>query len=298
MPRPEALDDRLLKPVGGEELLAALSAQEIHWGPLWQWLQDGRIGATGASAALVPTYAGAHDLGPLHPCLLDNGFGLSVLGSFLGAAVDGTPRLPFAMERLRWWAAPRGVVRCAGFLRPNTVDVADCVLIDEDGSVVAEVEGFALRRAPREVFLRQESAAATPGLLRIEWRDAPLTATPRTRREEAWVIVAAPGSPRAEALGARLDRSVVTDPAGLPAALAHAGGPVAGVVCLWEAGSAEEAPEAAQRLATEGLSVARALLGRAPAPLVWSDHGRGARRAQGDARWRWPRRLSGGSAGP
>jgi hypothetical protein len=38
------------------------------------------------------------------------------------------------MERLRWWRAPRGIVRCAGISQPHAVDVADIVLaaIDEE----------------------------------------------------------------------------------------------------------------------------------------------------------------------
>jgi pimeloyl-ACP methyl ester carboxylesterase/NAD(P)-dependent dehydrogenase (short-subunit alcohol dehydrogenase family) len=272
LPGPNAVDYRLTRAVDGATLLGRLSALRIDWGPLWQWLQSVRSGPAASLADLVPTYPGAHDVAPLHPSLLDNSFGVGLLEGLLqvgrDALDDGTPTLPFAVERLRWWRAPRGTVRCAGTSRQRAVDVADIVLVDDDGSVVAEVEGFATRRAPREVFLREEPTASTSALYRLEWPEARLTPAPRARPEGGWVVVAAPGSQRAAALEARLDRCVVTEPADLGAVLARAT-PLVGVVCLWEARPDEEVPEAAQRVAIEGLSVVRALRGQAEARLWW-----------------------------
>jgi acyl transferase domain-containing protein/acyl carrier protein len=265
LPLPDALEHRATEPVDGAVMFDRLSAMQIEWGPLWRWLRAGRAGAGCSVSTLGLTYPSAHNEGPLHPALLDNGFAASLLALGVTDPKNSTPRLPFAVERLRWWRAPRGSVRCALVSRSQTGDVTDFVLVDEDDGVVAEVEGFATRRAPRDLFLHQESTAS---LFQLEWPEAPLTAAPPTRHKECWVVVAAPGSQAAADLGARLDRCVVTDPAGLGAALVKAQ-PLAGVVCLWEARADEEVPEAAQRVATEGLSVARALRSRAPARLWW-----------------------------
>jgi acyl transferase domain-containing protein/esterase/lipase len=268
VPQPDALEHRATQAVDGAAVFERVSAFEVEWGPLWQWLRAGRSGAGCSVYTIVPTYSNAYEEGPLHPCLLDNGFGASLLSGSVGDSKDSTPRLPFAIERLRWWQAPRGSVQCAGISRPHEVDVADLVLVDEDGGVVAEVEGLTLRRAPREVFLRQESTASSAALFRLDWSDMPLTVAPRTGREEGWVVVAAPGSQMAAALRTRLDRCIVIEPAGLGVALVQAN-PLAGVICLWEARPGEEVPEVAQRVALEGLSVVRTLRECAPARLWW-----------------------------
>nr|ADB12491.1 EpoD [Sorangium cellulosum] len=261
LPRLEVLEDRAIQPLDFAGFLDRLSAVRIGWGPLWRWLQDGRVGDEASLATLVPTYPNAHDVAPLHPILLDNGFAVSLLATRSEPEDDGTPPLPFAVERVRWWRAPVGRVRCGGVPRSQAFGVSSFVLVDETGEVVAEVEGFVCRRAPREVFLRQESGASTAALYRLDWPEAPLPDAPAERMEESWVVVAAPGSEMAAALATRLNRCVLAEPKGLEAALA--GVSPAGVICLWEAGAHEEAPAAAQRVATEGLSVVQALRDRA-----------------------------------
>nr|AAF62883.1 epoD [Sorangium cellulosum] len=261
LPRLEVLEDRAIQPLDFAGFLDRLSAVRIGWGPLWRWLQDGRVGDEASLATLVPTYPNAHDVAPLHPILLDNGFAVSLLATRSEPEDDGTPPLPFAVERVRWWRAPVGRVRCGGVPRSQAFGVSSFVLVDETGEVVAEVEGFVCRRAPREVFLRQESGASTAALYRLDWPEAPLPDAPAERMEESWVVVAAPGSEMAAALATRLNRCVLAEPKGLEAALA--GVSPAGVICLWEPGAHEEAPAAAQRVATEGLSVVQALRDRA-----------------------------------
>ena len=252
---------------------------QIDWGPLWQWMRDARVGAGCSLSTFVPTLPKAHDLGPLHPCLMDNCFGAIMLGD-LHVPNDGTARVPFALERLRWWRAPSGSIRCGARYRPRTDGVMDAVLADEDGNVLAEMDGFSMRRAPLELFMREEAAAPNTDLYRLDWPEVPLAGASRTRPVERWVLVGARGSQAASALEARLDRGVVTEPAGLGAALAddHA---TAGVVCVWEQRPDEAAPEAARRMATEGLSVVHALRGHTPARLVWVTTGAVAVQAVG-----------------
>jgi acyl transferase domain-containing protein/acyl carrier protein len=239
------------------------------------------VGAGVAVATLVPSFPDAYDIGPLPPILLDNGFGVTLLESLL-ASGDGTPRLPFAVERLRWWRAPSGRVRCGAVQSELGSDASDFTLVDEDGGVVAEVSGFSVRRAPREAFLARDAGASGGALYRLSWRESPLPANenPGAARSEGadpnenegaagtWIVVGAAGSASALALSARLPHGVLTEPSGLAAVLATEAS-VAGVVCVWEARAEEAPPATALRVATEALSVVHALLGRAPVRLWW-----------------------------
>ncbi|MEP7121034.1 MAG: alpha/beta fold hydrolase [Byssovorax sp.] len=273
LPELSELEARASQPIDDTVLFERLSAMQIDWGPLWRWLRHGRGGAGVSLSTLTPTYSSAHQAAPLHPGLLDNGFATTLLGH-LSESADSTPWLPFAVERLRWWRVPRGSVTCGTLTRSLGIGTTDLVLVDEDGGVVAEVEGFVSRRAPREMFLRDESAASIGGLYQLQWPQGPTLDTPARGAQlgGTWVIVAAPGSEMASALAGRLERCVVTDPDGLEAALTQ-DHPLAGVVCLWEPRLGEDAPATAQRVAIEALSVVQTLRGKAPTRLWWVTSG-------------------------
>ena len=263
---PEILEDRATRRINpSAAVFERLSAMQIEWGPLWRWLRDGHIGGGVSVSTLAPTYPRAHDVAPLHPCLVDNGFATMLLGG-LDDPMDGTPRVPFGVDRLRWWRAPRGVVRCGAVARPHTDGGADFVLVDEKGGTVAEVQGLATRRAKRDSFMPRESGASTGSLYRLEWPEAP--ADGGARPEPGWVVVASAGSEMAERLSARLERCVVTEPSGLPATLSRTV-PLGGIVCLWEPRPEESSADTALRVAVEGLRVVQALRGRASRRLVW-----------------------------
>ncbi len=268
-PRPEALESRTTQPVERAAPLQAMSAVQINWGPRWQWLQEGRVGNGAALASLEPTYPGAHEEGPLHPTLLDNSFGVSLLGALL-AVQGGTPQLPFAVERLRWWQSPVGKVLCGSVERSRTHETssADFTLVDEDGGVIVEVEGFAVRRAPRELFLRRDTRAQADCFYRLLWQPLPPPDLSAPPPEGSWLVVAASGAPAAAALSARLAGSLCVEPAGLAAALEGISA-ATNVVCLWETDTDESPPVGAQRVANEALTVLRALLGRAATRLWW-----------------------------
>jgi hypothetical protein len=141
-------------------------------------------------------------------------------------------------------------------------------MLDEDGGVVSEVEGFMCRRAPLEVFLRQESRRPAGALYRLEWSAAPLPKERAARSQGIWVVVAAASPTAAALLSAQLDGSVVVQPGGLGAALQGLPS-TTNVVCLWDAGVVESPAVAAERVATEALAVVHALKGRVPGRLVW-----------------------------
>src|SRR5262249_30926990 len=136
----------------------------------------------------------------------------------------------------------------------------------------AKVTDMRLQRADRRALQRGRAGTPSGALYRLDWRQTPLTTMPPTRPAGAWVVVAGAGSKAAIELSAQIKGCILTDPAGLGAALdSLASG--AGMVCLWEAHAEETTPIAAQRIATEGLSVVQALRGRAPARLLWVTRG-------------------------
>src|SRR6185437_8983195 len=133
--------------------------------------------------------------------------------------------------------------------------------------VVAEVSELRLQRADRNALVRLRTEAPSEAFYRLAWREAPLPDAVGGLPEGGWVVVGARGA-MAAALCARLPNSVLTTTTDLPAALAEAG-KVAGIVCLWEAGAEEAPPATALRVATEGLSVVKALAGRTPPVRLW-----------------------------
>ena len=252
---PSDLESRCEEEVDLEVFLAKLLAQNIDWGPQWRWMTRARVDAEVAVAEL--SAPGPVDrAAPLHPCVLDNSFGATNLWSVARALDEDVPQLPFAVERLRWWRAPVGTVRCGTIARTSrsTDDssVSDLVLWDETGEVVAEVERFVSRRAPRSAFLRGESVGRA-AFFRLDWQDADAP-EPTAPRPSRWIVVAEEGSARAQTLAASLEPCTRVEPAQLGAALARAPEPV-GVVCVWEARDAETVPQTALRVAGEGLSV-------------------------------------------
>jgi len=257
-PSPQHLDQ--------EALLAALSAVQIAWGPRWCCMHEAQVGKDAAVARLQPAFASAFDVAPLPPTILDNGFGLSLFDSLLRPG-DGTPRLPFAVERLTWWRAPTGAVRCSTTPRSQAPDVSDILLCDADGEAVAEVAGFTVRRAPRDAFLSRESRAASGALYQLSWRESPLRSDVDAGAA-SWVVVAASASDVAAALSRAIPTCRIVAPAALAEVLAQPAA-IRGVVCLWEPASGEDAATTALRVATEGLAVVQALLRHTAVRLWW-----------------------------
>jgi acyl transferase domain-containing protein len=159
--RPGHVDGRAARAttrVEPAQILARLAEMRVAWGPRWRWITEAHLGPDISVATLAPSYPGAHAVAPLHPALLDNAFATSLLASLL-APGDGTARLPFAVDRLRWFRAPTGAVRTVG-VPQGGVDVSDFVLIGEDDGVVAEVQGLACRAAPLDKLMARAPSAA------------------------------------------------------------------------------------------------------------------------------------------
>lgn len=116
----------------------------IWWGPRWQSLRRVQIGAGEALARLELPEELAGDLAdmPLHPALLD-------VATAVFSLLESEYSLPFSYRRLHW-AAPLPAKLWSSIRRledPSSETIAaDVTLLDDEGNVVVEVEGFTLKR--------------------------------------------------------------------------------------------------------------------------------------------------------
>ncbi len=237
----------------------------LVYGPTFQglrslWRGDGEALA---QVALPSGLSGAPY--GIHPALLDAAFHAA---SALATTEAGEPMVPFQIGRFT--VVRPGIESAWVHVRLGTGSTAegmnvDVTLADDAGTVVAQVADLRLQRVNMQA-LRTE--APSEAFYRLDWRQTKLVSKTETAHAGIWVVVAIASSRLAVALSARLSPVLRTDAAGLGTTLDHLAN-VAGVVCLWEPGADEPIPSAAQRLATEALSVVQALQGRPPMRLWW-----------------------------
>ncbi|TXH24305.1 MAG: SDR family NAD(P)-dependent oxidoreductase, partial [Elusimicrobia bacterium] len=166
------------EPVPVDAAYTVLQSLSIAWGPAWRWMTHAYRGPAGALVRLVPPAQGQDRQAPLHPCLIDNGFGAGVLAS-LGetAAETAEPSLPYAITEFRLHRAVTGPVWCLCQRRPSAGSSElvrfDLVFWDDAGALVAEIQGFAVKRAPKQAFFAS-AGHGSPPLFGLCYRPAPL----------------------------------------------------------------------------------------------------------------------------
>ncbi len=227
----------------------------------------------------------ALDLGgrSIHPVLIDSA--MQLLGVVLvGPDADREIYLPMSIERVALErAAPRALWGHASLNVRGSGDVLDGAvsLHADDGSRVLGITGLMVRRAPRELFLRNQDQGGAPRY-EVDWQPAPRAEAPLDQPSAGrWLILAGEGGlserllarlrqaghscvvvERAEALALGPDRAAIdpSDAAHYRALLEHAtrdGGSVAGIVHLWaldgRAAGGGDALVGAQRPAVEPL---------------------------------------------
>ncbi|MDH3602772.1 MAG: SDR family NAD(P)-dependent oxidoreductase, partial [Candidatus Tectomicrobia bacterium] len=146
----------------------------IAYGPGFQaierlWRRNGEaLGQICVPAALLPDVADY----TLHPVLLDAG--LQVLLAALPTA-DAEAYVPVSVERLRLYRRPghtlwsHAVLHTANHAPQQTV-TAHIHLWDVAGAVVAEIEGFTLKRTSREALIPLPEMSWQDCLYEVEWR--------------------------------------------------------------------------------------------------------------------------------
>jgi acyl transferase domain-containing protein/NADPH:quinone reductase-like Zn-dependent oxidoreductase/NAD(P)-dependent dehydrogenase (short-subunit alcohol dehydrogenase family)/acyl carrier protein len=149
-------------------MLEVLEAYSIDWGPRWVWLQSVEESAEGRVGRLqVPL--GVPVDAPIPGGLLDNSFSVPFLHEALREK-DRVPRLPFGLKRLVWFGAAEEITEVSGDARAMGKDlqVSELSWWDARGGLVARLEGFTARRAPKDIFLR----GSTLPLYQVAWQEA------------------------------------------------------------------------------------------------------------------------------
>ncbi|MDG4819259.1 SDR family NAD(P)-dependent oxidoreductase [Micromonospora sp. WMMD956] len=210
-------------PVPPERIYRGWAEAGLTYGPDFHTVRRLSVGAGTAEASLatvaqpVPWYS--------HPLLVDGVF--QVVSCALQDLADGDapgPMLPIGVARFTLYAnlsaLTTGVtVRVRRTAVQDAWSVADAVLLDPAGQVVAELTGVRMRRLPAH------RSATAPGLLtRIEWTavDAP---APRRPATGTWVVLHNGG---ADAAGAATVRALRADGARVVEVLPEGPAPAAG----------------------------------------------------------------------
>ena len=143
----DATRDRLAAAEPGATIYTAMSAMGLDYGPAFQGLVKMHRGA-GEALGLValPASAGADAAYRLHPALLDACF--HVMAGALAETHTGA-WMPVEVGALHLLRRPTGPLWCHARLVASTSEdrrSADFVLVDEDGTPVAEVRGLVAQR--------------------------------------------------------------------------------------------------------------------------------------------------------
>ncbi len=131
----------------------------VSWGPRWRSLRGAYVGLDEAlvEIELPSDFAADLDELGLHPALLD------VATAFGGGMLSGGQMLPASYGRVRY-AAPLPGSFLAHLHNPRRAEgdaelTLDVALMTPDGEVLAEIEGFTMRRVARR---REPAASAAP----------------------------------------------------------------------------------------------------------------------------------------
>jgi len=245
------------KPLEVDDLYDGLARLHVELGPAWRWTKRSSVGEGEATARLeAPVGLPDADTGP-HPAFLDNVLATGLAPQVRQAEGETTPRLPFSIDRLRWYGPAAGPVWCHGIHRSSRDDASrfDLAAWREDGQPLLEVEGFTARRAPQAVFLRLAGALPASPLLRMAWQPVE-TGPPEAGGPRGRWAVRSPSEPVEAALREAL--------AGAGAKPVDSG-PLDGVVLVFEEGEEALGAFAATRRVVD---LAREVLAETSAPAV------------------------------
>ena len=153
----------------------------LEYGPSFQGIDALRFGDGGCLAHVRLPDELVIGLGDywLHPLLLDACF-QTAAAAFTGGEAPrdggGQGRIPVAIEKLRWfkrpgsrvWVQARGA---SGAALSEGLVSTDLRILDEEGAVVAEVEGLLLKQLDRRAFKASFSGAMQELLFELAWRE-------------------------------------------------------------------------------------------------------------------------------
>ncbi|WP_437758348.1 SDR family NAD(P)-dependent oxidoreductase [Sorangium sp. So ce1389] len=228
----------------------------IQWGPRWRWIRELRSGNGVGLVRLDPVADTRFDEAPIHPTLIDNGF----VACFVQAESDGAPVLPWAISELRWYGDRVRGGSCHARVRSGgsaEVVTSDLQLFDESGAIVAEIDGFTCKRAPRDAFLGTD-ATLVP-LLRPAWREVSAEARAEAEAESGRWLVLTKGSALGREVAARLGGETIGEASEIASSSVAVSGVVSVLGAEWEG---EDAGQGAEELTKATFAALQALIGR------------------------------------
>ena len=251
-----------------QELFETFDDMELSWGPNWSgslkslWLGDGEaIGDISVGAEL------SENLGtePMHPVLMDLCTGVAFPAfPALRAAEQGVSGLflPLRYEQVTLKDKMPRRFYCRAKWHTNELDsetqVFDLDYIDRDGRNLGGIQGFTVKRAPREALLRGLGGDTTRLLYTLGWHEVPIAPTEEAASASGTWLVAGFSELAAALPGCiPFDRTGDSELLGQVLAQAHEKGmPYAGIV--WrslrpkaEESSTESTAEQISRLQAE-----------------------------------------------
>ena len=210
-PFDEPLDSVIsrMSPLLPQRLFDGFAESELNWGPNWAnslqalWA-DGpeALGEIKAGDELAEHLASE----PIHPVLLDLCTG--VAGAVLLAAApagtvpDGSLFLPLRYERVTLRERMPRRFYCharwrAGSDERSETQAFDLTFLDSEGRTLGGIDGFVVKRAPRQALLRGLGIDSGRLLHRLTWREHPLAAAPSEVAVPSgpWLIAGASDDP-------------------------------------------------------------------------------------------------------
>ncbi|WMP19414.1 SDR family NAD(P)-dependent oxidoreductase [Thiothrix lacustris] len=253
-----------------QRLYTVSQEQHIDFGGSFQWLHTLWQGDNETLAQLqAPTVLGKHEGYAFHPALLDACF--QVAASTLLDLAEEDTWLPFLIRNIRVHQAASGNTWWCHAKQTGT-HIWDIQLLDSDGTLLLEMQGFEERIVPSEALLGKRSWE--DWLYQVVWRQQ--ASLPNTfPAYRSWLIVADServAKPLATQLSAQGCHTVVLyapSPTDYQQALANQQGNF-GVVYLRDLDTAVDATLVWQAPATNLLHLIQALSAAQPTPAgVW-----------------------------
>ena len=171
---------RCAVPLDADAYYGVLHARGVDLGPAFRGAREIRRGMGAALARIaLPSEAAPAAGYHVHPVLLD--LGIQAVGAALvdwDADGGGPSYLPLSVERARRYAGASAPVWAYAALRtgstlPPDMLSADVFLADDDGRLVASLEGLRLKRADRTSILRGPGARVRDWLYEVRWVQQP-----------------------------------------------------------------------------------------------------------------------------
>ncbi len=178
-----------------EAYYQAFQARGVNYGPAFRSLTHvWRDGTTAwAELALRPELAADDAAYWFHPALLDAAF--QALGAVFPATDKDQAHLPIGFHRLVCFHRPGIRARVVAEVRPAETTAQGWVgrvrLLDEQGVVLAEIEGLLIRLANSTALLRRPTAGAGPWVGEVIWHPQPRdpAPTPSAAAPGTWLLL-------------------------------------------------------------------------------------------------------------